>query len=32
VSFPAIALVMIGRAATWGVVRRLFWVKPPASF
>jgi hypothetical protein len=26
-----IALVMIGRAATWGVVRRLFWVKPPAS-
>jgi hypothetical protein len=26
-----IALVMIGRAATWGVIRRLFWVKAPAS-
>ena len=26
-----IALVMIGRAAAWGRVRQLFWLKPPAS-
>jgi hypothetical protein len=26
-----IALVMVGRAATWGLARRFFWLKPPAS-